>query len=135
QAHAAELPRHVLAIESDLGAGKVWGLAGRIDPARRPLLEELGRLLAPLGVETSGDPAFGGADLSPLATARVPWVDLRQDATDYFDYHHTADDTADKIDPREIDQNVAAWAALVYAVAEMPGDLGRAPDTPLPSRR
>lgn len=135
QAHAAELPRHVLAIESDLGAGKVWGLAGRIDPARQPLLEELGRLLAPLGVATSSDPAFGGADLSPLTTARVPWVDLRQDATGYFDYHHTADDTADKIDPGEMDQNVAAWAALVYAVAEIPGDLGRAPDTPPPGRR
>ena len=134
EAHAAELPRHVLALESDLGAGRVWSFAGRIDPERRPLLEELGRLLAPLGVTTSADTAFGGADLSPLAPARVPWVDLRQDATDYFDYHHTADDTIDKIDPKDLDQNVAAWAALVYAAAEMPGDLGRAPEE-APRRR
>ena len=130
EAHASELPRHVMAAESDFGSGKVWGLASRVDPGRRAAFEEVGRLLAPLGVELLGNDARGGADLSPLAPARVPLVDLRQDGTHYFDWHHTADDTLDKIDPKELDQNVAAWAALAYAVAEMPQDLGRAPEPP-----
>jgi hypothetical protein len=128
EAHAAELPRHVMAAESDFGSGKVWGLAGRVDPERVEALAEVGRLLAPLGVEFLGNEARGGADLIPLAEARVPLADLRQDGTYYFDWHHTADDTLDKIDPKDLDQNVAAWAAFAYAVAEMPGDLGRAPE-------
>ena len=58
----------------------------------------------------------------------MPIFDLNQDGSRYFDWHHTANDTVDKIDPKEIDQDVAAWAALAYAVADMPGDFGRAPE-------
>ena len=63
-----------------------------------------------------------------MAPARVPLIALSQDGTTYFDYHHTANDTLDKIDAKDLDQNVAAWAAVAYAVADMPGDLGRAPE-------
>ncbi|HEX6864938.1 MAG TPA: peptidase M28 family protein, partial [Thermoanaerobaculia bacterium] len=73
------------------------------------------------------------ADLIPMAPARVPVVGLGQDGTQYFDWHHTANDTLDKIDPKDLDQNVAAWAAVAYAVAEMPGNFGRAPE-PQPRR-
>jgi carboxypeptidase Q len=125
--HAADLPRHVLAGESDLGAGKIWGVAYRIDAGRLPAFAAIAQLLAPLGIQDSGNTARGGADLIPLAPARVPVVDLQQDASLYFDVHHTANDTLDKIDPKELDQNVAAWVALAYAAAEMPGDFGRAP--------
>ncbi|HEV7515596.1 MAG TPA: M28 family peptidase [Thermoanaerobaculia bacterium] len=126
--HAAELPRHVFAAESDFGAGKVFRLRSAVAVERLGLVADLAKLLAPLGVELGGNDAQGGADLSPLAPARVPILDFNQDGTSYFDWHHTANDTADKIDPKEIDQNVAAWAAVAYAVAEMPGDLGRAPE-------
>jgi Zn-dependent M28 family amino/carboxypeptidase len=53
---------------------------------------------------------------------------MRCDADTSRRQHHTANDTVDKIDPKEIDQDVAAWAALAYAVADMPGDFGRAPE-------
>ena len=49
----------------------------------------------------------------------MPTVRLNQDGTDYFDLHHTPDDTFDKIDPRELAQNVAAYAVLVYLAAEL----------------
>ena len=42
----------------------------------------------------------------------------------YFDWHHSANDTLDKIEAKDLDQNVAAWAAAVCAAAEMKGDLG-----------
>ena len=48
----------------------------------------------------------------------MPIVSLLQDGQDYFDLHHTSDDTLDKIAPDALDQNVAAYAAFLYLVAE-----------------
>jgi hypothetical protein len=125
EAHKDELARHVMAGESDLGAGQVWRISSHVDPARLPVVADLAQLL---GVEQGSNDSGGGADLGPMSPARVPVISLSQDASAYFDYHHTANDTLDKIDPKDLDQNVAAWAAVAYAIAEMPGDLGRAPE-------
>ena len=127
EAHKDELSRHVLAGESDFGSGRVWQISTRVDPAALPLVAGIAELLKPLGIEQGGNEAGGGADLIPLAPARVPVVSLNQDGTLYFDYHHTANDTLDKIDPKDLDQNVAAWVTVAYVAAEMPGDFGRAP--------
>lgn len=126
--YAADLPRHILAGESDFGSGRVWRASSRVAPESLPLFDEIAKLLAPIGVERGDNRSGGGADLGPLAPARVPVVGLGQDGTYYFDWHHTANDTLDKIDPKDLDQNVAAWAAVAYAAAEMPGDFGRAPE-------
>ena len=48
----------------------------------------------------------------------MAWASLRQDGTDYFDYHHTPDDTLDKIDPKALAQNVAAYAVFAYLAAD-----------------
>ncbi|MFL6263707.1 MAG: M20/M25/M40 family metallo-hydrolase [Thermoanaerobaculia bacterium] len=124
-AHKDELARHVMAGESDLGSGRVWRISSKVDPARLPVVADLAKLL---GVEQGDNTAGGGSDLGPMAPARVPVISLSQDATAYFDDHHTANDTLDKIDPKDLDQNVAAWTAVAWAVADMPGDLGRAPE-------
>ena len=47
-----------------------------------------------------------------------PSVDLSQDGTDYFDWHHTDNDTLDKIDPAALAQNVAAWAVTTFLAAQ-----------------
>ncbi|HEY3568451.1 MAG TPA: M20/M25/M40 family metallo-hydrolase [Thermoanaerobaculia bacterium] len=124
-AHKDELARHVMAGESDLGSGKVWRISSHVDPARLPVVADLAKIL---GVEQGNNDAGGGADLGPMSPGRVPVISLSQDASEYFDYHHTANDTLDKIDPKDLDQNVAAWTAVAYAIADMPGDLGRAPE-------
>ena len=54
----------------------------------------------------------------------MPWGALRQDGTDYFDLHHTADDTLDKIDPKALAQNVAAYTVFAYLAAESEGSFG-----------
>src|SRR5690606_39050210 len=118
QAHADELDDHVLAAESDFGAGRIWRFAVLADPAALPDAEALAEVLAPLGVEWDGNTARGGADLIPLRGARVPLADLTPDGTDYFDYHHTADDTLDKVDPDALVQASAAWTALAWWAAE-----------------
>ncbi len=125
EVHKDELARHVMAGESDLGSGRVWRISSRVDAARLPIVADLAKLL---GVEQGGNESEGGADLGPLVPARVPVIALHQDATSYFDYHHTANDTLDKIDAKDLDQNVASWAAVAYAIADLPGDLGRAPE-------
>lgn len=126
--YAADLPRHILAGESDFGSGRVWRASSRVAPESLPLFDEIAKLLAPIGVERGDNEAGGGADLSPLAPARVPVVGLTQDGTLYFDWHHTANDTLDKIDPKDLDQNVAAWAAVAYAAAEVNASFGPAPE-------
>ncbi|HEV2856432.1 MAG TPA: M20/M25/M40 family metallo-hydrolase [Thermoanaerobaculia bacterium] len=125
EAHKDELARHVMAGESDFGSGRVWRIASRVDPAKLPAVADLAKLL---GVEQGTNDTGGGADLGPMAPARVPLISLSQDGTYYFDDHHTANDTLDKIDPKDLDQNVASWAAVAYAIADLPGDLGRAPE-------
>ncbi len=59
-----------------------------------------------------------GADIEGLEESGVPVVALNQDASRYFDYHHTMDDTLDKVRPDELAQNVAAWASFIYLVAD-----------------
>lgn len=125
EAHKDELARHVMAGESDLGSGRVWRISSRVDPAKLPVVADLAKLL---GVEQGGNDAGGGSDLGPMSPAHVPVISLSQDASEYFDWHHTANDTLDKIDRKDLDQNVAAWTAVAFAVADLPGDLGRAPE-------
>jgi Zn-dependent M28 family amino/carboxypeptidase len=79
----------------------------------------LGAVLAPLKIFIDRDPAKGsGADVEELVAAGVPAFSFHQDASRYFDWHHSADDTMDKIDRDQLNQNVAAWAAFLYLAAE-----------------
>ena len=127
--HADELANHVLATESDFGARTVWQLSSNVSEAATPVVDDIGRLIAPLGIIRGGsDVPGGGPDIIPMAQRGVPTVRLEQNGSDYFDLHHTPDDTLDKIDPDELAQNVAAYAALVYLAAETDVDFRQAPD-------
>ena len=74
--------------------------------------------LKPLGVGAGHNNSTGGPDLGPLVRAGVPIAGPQQDGTDYFDYHHTPDDTFDKIVPAQFRQNVAVYAAFTWIAAE-----------------
>ncbi|HYL06348.1 MAG TPA: M20/M25/M40 family metallo-hydrolase [Thermoanaerobaculia bacterium] len=125
KAHAQELPRHVLALESDMGSGRVWRLESRVAVESMGWVREINRLIFPIGAGSGTNEGEGGPDLGPLQSAGVPTLTLMQDATAYFDFHHTANDTLDKANARDLDYNVAAWSAVVYAAAELPGGFGR----------
>ncbi len=73
--------------------------------------------LAPLGIARGAATARGGPDIGALVNGGVPAITLQQDGSDYFDLHHTPDDTLDKIDPKQLRQNVAAWTAMLSVVA------------------
>ena len=68
--------------------------------------------------ERGGNEASGGADVGPMRALGMPVASLVQDGTTYFDYHHTANDTLDKVDAADLDQNVAAYVTLTYLIAE-----------------
>jgi hypothetical protein len=113
--NAADLSNHRIAVESDWGAGRIYAL--RHVPADPVLAARLARVLKPLGIALDGVEGVPGPDLGFSAKRGVPWAQLAQDATDLFDHHHSANDTLDKIDPAALRQNVAAYAAFAWLMA------------------
>ena len=126
-AHLAQLDDQQLGAESDFGAGRVYSFRAGVAPAAQAVIEQIGELLAPLGIVYEKDKGGPGPDIGPFAKLGMPWAQLAQDGTDYFDYHHTANDTLDKIDARALDQQAAAYAVMAFVAADSPLDFGRAP--------
>jgi len=116
--HAAQLSKHVVATESDFGAGRIWQFDSKFGPASVGFAAEIQKLLSHLDISLGNNKAFGGPDVSVLAALGVPVVALEQDGTDYFDYHHTPNDTFDKIDPDALAQNQQAWIIMTQALAD-----------------
>ena len=115
----AAVEQHIIAGESDFGADRVYALQLPPGAQGSDFARAAARVLYPIGVLSSSVPELsGGADIGPLAEVGVPVFGLSQDGTRYFDLHHTADDTLDKIDPAQLNQNVAAWAGLVWLIAD-----------------
>jgi len=124
QARAGQIENYQLVAESDFGAGRIYAIDARVSDAAWPVIEAIQRELEPLGIELGGRQASGGPDFSPAARLGVAAVDLRQDGTDYFDYHHTINDTLDKIDSDDLAQNAAAYAVLAWLGAQSLVDFG-----------
>ena len=121
--HASNLKNHVFASESDFGAGRIWRLDTGFGAKSLAFGKTLQQQLAQLGIELGDNSASGGPDVSVLKAQGVPVVSLQQDGTDYFDYHHTPNDTMDKIDPAAMQQNLEAWLITTRAVANSSVDL------------
>ncbi len=119
-AHAGELDKHVLAVESDSGVTQPvgFGVSGGGERALG-IARKVGALLEPIGAGriTEGG---GGADISPLMERGVIGMGLTVDSSRYFDIHHTPADTFDKIDPVMLNRCVAAMAVMAYVVADLP---------------
>ena len=114
QAHAHELERFVLGNEADFGAGRAYSLRVNVREQALPAIHELAARLAPLGLELDlKNKASGSADIGRLRAVGVPVVDVGQDGSKYFDWHHTDNDTLDKIDPETLAQNVAVRATII----------------------
>ena len=125
--HADDIPHIVLAGEADFGARRVYTFLAPAGAMNTPFLQTLADTLNPLGIFLTRQPATNsGDDIAPLHDAGVPVIALRQNGIDYFDIHHTADDTFDKIDPQELAQATAAWVAAVYLALQSELDFRKA---------
>lgn len=124
--HKDSLANHIAAIESDLGAGHPVGFSAHVSAKALEMLRPIASVLQTLGagIVTRSDRAEG-ADVSPLDAAGVPTFAPIQDNRSYFNYHHTAADTLDKVVPRELAENAAVMTVLAYAIANLPEALPR----------
>jgi carboxypeptidase Q len=124
--HSAEFGNHVAAIESDSGAAHPLGFEVKVTPHAAELLRPVQEILQSFGANAVEAISFApGADISDMSDAGVPTLGLRQDGRTYFNYHHTAADTLDKVVPEELRENAAAMAVMGYALASMKDPLPR----------
>ncbi|CAN5229289.1 M28 family metallopeptidase [soil metagenome] len=118
-AHKDEIANIVFVGESDEGAGLIWKVDLPKGSRAAPAMQTFANVVVPLKVAVTSDPSrFGGSDVAGMVRLGAPVADLHQDASRYFDLHHSADDTLDKVDLKELAQNVAVWTALLYTVAD-----------------
>jgi carboxypeptidase Q len=119
-AHGQE--QHVIAAESDGGAGKIWRVRTRVAGSALPYAQALQRALAPLAI-IAGDNLLdkdgGGTDIDAITEQGVAIIALNQDMSRYFDVHHTANDVLAEVESNALRQNIAAWAIALYLAAEM----------------
>ena len=118
--HGSEMANHIGAIESDLGADHPTGIyyAGKAEMGT--WLQPVAQVLGAIGAETLTAAPETGADIEGLTEKGVPSFAPIQDSRFYFNYHHTAADTLDKVDPQHLNENAAVNAVLAYALADSP---------------
>lgn len=124
--YAGDVVRHQLVAESDFGAGRIYAFNTSAPAHAQAAEAQIAEALKPLGIELS-DKGGPGPDVGPIAARGAAWAWLAQDGSDYFDLHHTPDDTLDKIEPEALAQNVAAYAVFAYLAAQADGGFGSAP--------
>ncbi len=125
--HQPNLKQHQIGAESDFGAGRIYAYSSSAPEHAKAADAQIAQALAPLGIEYTPGKGGAGPDIGPFAEKGLAWARLAQDGTDYFDLHHTPDDTFDKIDPQALAQNVAAYAVFAYLAASAEGDFGSQP--------
>src|SRR5438067_10510267 len=123
--HASEFTNPFAAIETDGGAGHPLGINIKGKPEVKAMFSPVGKVLQDSGAGILSFAEHAGADIEPLEKAGVPAFAPIQDSRFYFNYHHTAADTLDKIVPDELQENAAVIAVLSYALANMEQPLPR----------
>ena len=123
-----DLANIVMAAESDFGAGKIYNLDTRFKPEVRDQASGLYAMLHNMGISLGNNTTNGGPDVSMMPKYGVPVIALKQDGTYYFDYHHSANDTLDKIDLNDIRQNQTVWSMIVAYMAMSDFDPRPAPE-------
>lgn len=127
RANKNTLDRIIVAAESDFGAGPIYRMDTRFADNVRDEASELYNALMTLGVALGNNTTNGGPDVSMMPKYGVPVLALKQDGTYYFDYHHTPNDTLDKIDMDDIRQNQTIWALVTAYMANTNFDPRPAP--------
>jgi len=128
---ATDPRKHVAAIELDAGVEKPQGFGvsllklERQSPAWSEAFRrarEIGKLLEAIEAGTVSE-GGGSADIGPLIRDGVPGFGIRSEGGSYFDWHHSAADTLDKVNPDHLRRNLAVAAVLLYVLADMPEPL------------
>lgn len=113
----------ILGAEWDSGTGRIINIEPGVGPTSLQTVREIGAVLAPYGVATlMTNSAKGQSDMSALGNAGMPAVNLGMEPTNYFDFHHTPNDTLDKVDMPAITHNAAIYAMFAWMAATVDVD-------------
>jgi len=116
--HKDEMKNHIIGAEWDFGTGQIYKMTSGVGKNALPAITELAKYLQPLGVELSPENnAVAQSDMSMLSEAGMPSMNFAPDGTLYFDYHHTENDTLDKIDQPTLKQATTIYALFAYFAA------------------
>lgn len=107
--------KHIAAMESDRGGFTPRGFTLSATDEVKAKIRNWKPLLEPYGL-TDFSQSGGGADIGPLAAQSVSLIGYLPDSQRYFSYHHTPEDTFDKVDKRELELGSASMAALIYLI-------------------
>jgi carboxypeptidase Q len=121
-AHAADLGKHVVAIEADSGGFAPWGVTYKGAAEDPPFVRtrDLVTLLVPLGAAHAEATSHAGLDIQPLGEHGVALFNFQAEGSRYFDLHHSVADTLDKIDPAELQAGAVVMAIVAYVIADWP---------------
>ncbi|MDN4504297.1 M20/M25/M40 family metallo-hydrolase [Alteromonadaceae bacterium BrNp21-10] len=118
-ARDSKLADHVIGAEWDFGNGKIYKLSPGVGPSALNTIRELAEYLSPMGVAlTTDNIAKGQSDMSALGNLGMPAINFNPDGNDYFDYHHTENDTLDKVDQHALKHNTAVYTMFAYFAAQ-----------------
>ena len=124
-AEKADTAKHFAAIESDLGASHPIGFVFAGKTEALPFFAPLSKILSAQGASQINVQPRASSDISTLTAKGVPsfspWFDQRT----YFNYHHNAADTFDKVVPKELAENASVMAVLAYGLANLEQPLPR----------
>ena len=116
--HKNDMANHIGAIESDLGADHPTGIFYAENPALGRWLQPVSQVLDTNGAESLTAVLQMGEDIAGLTERGVPSFAPIQDSRFYFDYHHTAADTFDKVDPKRLNGNATVMAVSADTLAD-----------------
>ncbi len=117
--HQHDMDKHIIGAEWDFGTHRIYKMTPGVGPKALYHIDELAGLLAPLGISQSPENnAKGQSDLSLLGKAGMPAINFHVDGIDYFDVHHTENDTLDKVDPEAMKHGTAVYVTFSYFAAQ-----------------
>lgn len=123
-AHIGQLGKIQAAAEADSGQGPALVFSSYVRPEALAVVKQMQAVLAPLGIEAGDNNAYPGPDMGVLKASGAASFQLALRSDDYFNLHHTPDDTFDKIEPARINQAAAAYATFAWLAAQSPVSFG-----------
>jgi carboxypeptidase Q len=113
------IDNHVIGVEWDFANGRIYDMRPGVGPQSLNNIRDLAKLIAPMGVSLNPqNNGKGSSDIRPIVSAGMPAMNFSANGLDYFDYHHTENDTLDKVDQEALPQNTAVYAMFAYFAAQ-----------------
>lgn len=117
--HKNDMHKHIIGAEWDFANGNIYKLEPGVGPSALNAVRDFANYLAPMGVSLAKtNTAKGQSDMSALGDAGQPAFNFSPDGSDYFDYHHTENDTLNMVDKEALKNNTVIYTLFAYFAAQ-----------------